>query len=212
MKKWRCTVCGYIHVGDAPPVECPVCGAGPEFFEEITDQEIKKEQEAKNQDSRTDLQNVLFKIPCGLFIVSSLKGGKYDGMINNTVFQITDQPLQILLGMDKQHLTTDYILDSKVFAVNFLTADRLDLVKQFGFKSGRETDKFANLSWRIGVSGAPILNALPGYLECRIQPDKTIDAGTHLVFLAEVIDGSIVSDDEILTYGAYRARKKELWS
>ncbi|TCL76516.1 flavin reductase like protein [Hydrogenispora ethanolica] len=98
------------------------------------------------------LQQVLFRVPCGLFVVSAIRDGHPNDMINNTVFQITDSPLQLLLGMDKRHLTTEYIEAGGAFAVHFLPPDGLSLVKRFGFKPGRETAKFDGLAWRPGPS------------------------------------------------------------
>ncbi len=207
MKKWRCVVCGYIFEGDKPPEVCPVCGAGPEFFEEIGQAAGVSEDTRRTQ----NLQQVLFKVPCGLFMVSAIRAGHPNGMINNTAFQITDSPLQLLLGMDKRHLTTEYIEASGAFVVNFLTPDQLSLVKQFGFKSGRETAKFDGQAWRPGVTGAPILEAAAGYLECRVQPGKTLDAGTHRVFLAELVAGEMDGLTPVLCYQEYRKRKQELW-
>lgn len=208
MKKWRCKICGYIYKGEILPEECPVCGAGREFFEEISG-------DRSSMDSSNDyLQKVLFNIPCGLFVVSSFStthSPKYNGMINNTVFQLTDQPLRLILGMDKQHLTTEYIKENGVFAITFLTPNQLSLVKQFGFKSGRELDKYADIGWRQGTTGAPLLEETPGYIECRLVPGQEIDAGTHLAFLGEVVAGQWQSETKVLTYQEYRSRKRELW-
>lgn len=213
MKKWLCEVCGYIHVGDSAPDVCPVCGAGSEFFAEMAEG-AEDSSQGKNEDqpNREELQNVLFKIPCGLFVVNSISGSKLNGMVNNTLFQITDSPLQVILGMDKRHLTTTYIQTSLVFSVNFLKPDQLGLIKQFGFKSGREVDKFSGLDWYTAKTGAPIINQAAGYLDCRVQAEKILDAGTHLVFMAEVIDGKVDKDAPILSYQEYRDRKKELWN
>jgi flavin reductase (DIM6/NTAB) family NADH-FMN oxidoreductase RutF/rubredoxin len=213
MKKWRCTVCGYIHTGETPPAECPVCGAGADFFEQLVSETvINQSPDSVVETTHAQMQQALFKLPCGLFVISSLNGSKYNGMINNTVFQITDQPLQILLGMDKRHLTTEFIQESKVFAVNFLNPSQMEWVKRFGFKSGREVDKFTDISCRIGVTGAPILEEAPGFLECKVQNQPAMDGGTHLVFLAEVLSASVTTNTEILSYQKYRERKKELWS
>ncbi|HOJ76918.1 MAG TPA: flavin reductase [Bacillota bacterium] len=208
MKKWRCTICGYIHVGDEPIDVCPVCGAGPEFFEEVVEPAAEQSGEFKTD---RQLQDVLFKVPCGIFVVSSISGDKVNGMINNTLFQITDAPFQVILGMDKRHLTTEYIKESNVFAVNFIGAGQMELVKRFGFKTGREIDKFKDIVWDKGQTGAPLLKESPGYLECKVNPARTMDAGTHLVFLAEVIAGAIKTTTPILSYQEYRARKDELW-
>lgn len=217
MKQWRCVICGYIHVGNTPPEKCPVCGAGSEHFELIADSTSVNDQNIKiNQTSITEraaLQEVLFQIPCGLLIISTVANGKYNGMINNTVFQITDQPLQLLLGMDKLHLTTELISQSQKFAVMFLRSDQIQLVKQFGFKSGREIEKFNGLAWHLGTTGVPILDDVAGYLECTIQTGKVLDTGTHMVFLAQVVSGMIQPGNQsLLTYQEYRKRKSELWN
>lgn len=216
MKQWRCKVCGYIHVGEAPPEKCPVCGAGPEYFELMTGEVSGNQRGTRiSEDTplagRNQIQEVLFRIPCGLFIVTTVADGKLGGMINNTVFQITDQPLQMLLGMDKLHLTTELIQKSGVFAVIFMKPDQITMVKRFGFQSGREVDKFAGIGWRPGASGAPVLDEAAGYLECKVESRKTMDAGTHWVFLAKVLTGNIEPEAPVLTYQEYRRRKSELW-
>ncbi len=208
MKKWRCKICGYIHVGDNLPLECPVCGAGREFFEEISG------DPGLTDKSHAEIQKVLFNIPCGLFVVSSFsptRSPKNNGMINNTVFQITDQPLRLILGMDKKHLTTEYIRESGIFAINFLSTSQLPLVKHFGFKSGRELDKYGQIPWNQGTTGAPLLEDAPGYIECRLVSGQEIDAGSHLAFLAEIVAGQWRTGVEVLTYQEYRRRKRELW-
>jgi flavin reductase (DIM6/NTAB) family NADH-FMN oxidoreductase RutF/rubredoxin len=216
MKQWRCTICDYIHVGDAPPEKCPVCGAGPEYFEEISDSpagsgnnETTDSGDLRAVHSR--IQEVLFRVPSGIFVVTTVADGKYNGMINNTVFQITDQPLQVLLGMDKSHLTTEMIIKSNVFAVLFLRPDQIQLIKRFGFRSGRETEKFSGIEWHPGITGVPILDDAAGYLECKVQPGKRWDAGTHFIFLAKALSGAIQPEVNWLTYQEYRRRKSELW-
>jgi flavin reductase (DIM6/NTAB) family NADH-FMN oxidoreductase RutF len=147
-----------------------------------------------------------------LVVVGATLGNRVNGMINNTVFQITNSPLRVILGMDKQHFTTDLVKESQAFSILLLGPDQLSLVKVFGFQSGRQVDKFAGLDWHAGVTGAPVLRQCAGYFECRVDPEKTMDAGTHLVFLAEVVAGMAPHDDlKSLTYQEYRRRKQELW-
>ncbi len=206
MKRWQCIVCGYVYVGAEPPEKCPVCGAGVDYFKEL--QEILGVKAFNNHEA---LQEVLFQVPCGLFVVTGIHEEKPNGMINNTVFQITDDPLQLLLGMNKSLLTTEYIQKSGVFGIIFLTPEQLHLVKRFGFQSGREIDKFQGLDWYRGVSGAPLLKECSGYIEGRIKPEQTMDAGTHLVFLGEVLAGDFQKEAQVLSYQEYRKRKAELW-
>ena len=135
-----------------------------------------KETVAVPNEIREEAKQALFEIPCGLFVVTSFSNTatpKYNGMINNTVFQITDQPQQVVLGINKSHLTTEYIQESQSFVINFLTPPQLSLVKLYGYKSGRQVDKFAEIPWHPGITGAPILDAATGYLECSVIPSKT---------------------------------------
>jgi flavin reductase (DIM6/NTAB) family NADH-FMN oxidoreductase RutF len=206
MKKWRCKICDYIYVGPNPPEICPLCGATAEFFEPVADEVTITPEE------HTRLQNVLLQIPCGLVVVGTALEKRVNGMINNTVLQITNSPLRVILGMDKLHFTTDLVKKSQVFSILLLGPEQLPLVKVFGFQSGRQVDKFAGLDWYAGVTGAPVLRQCAGYFECRVDPGKTLDAGTHLVFLAEVVAGMVPHDDlKTLTYQEYRRRKQELW-
>ncbi|HEY8462449.1 MAG TPA: flavin reductase [Bacillota bacterium] len=209
MKKWRCTICDYVFVGTQPPEVCPVCGAGAAYFEPVTNEaQITPEDSAR-------LQEVLLALPCGLFVVASRTADskRVNGMIGNTVLQLTSTPLQVILGMDKQHWTTELIRESQVFSVMMLKPEQLQLVKRFGFSSGRDLsqDKFSGLAWEKGVTGVPVLKERAGYFECRVVEGKTLDAGTHLLFLATVVAGAIEPQAKVLTYQEYRRRKQELW-
>lgn len=84
-------------------------------------------------------------------------------------------------------------------------------MKHFGFKSGRERDKYGEIGWRQGTTGAPLLEDAPGYIECRLVPGQEIDAGTHLAFLGEVVADQWQAGNMVLTYQEYRSRKRELW-
>ena len=100
-KKWRCTVCGYVHSGETPPDVCPICGVGPELFELINEEEEKSThpQQAVSPDkvdtSMDDaIRKALFGISYGLYIITASADGRDNGLI--PVFRLLLNPLQLL--------------------------------------------------------------------------------------------------------------------
>ena len=151
---------------------------------------------------------VLSMISYGLYVVSSKMGEKFNGQIANTVFQITSEPPSIAVSINKQNLTHEFIQESKVFTVSILPENTpMKFIGHFGFKSGRESDKFKGLNYRIGITGAPIvLDNSISYLEAKLI-GKT-DAGTHTIFVGNVIGAEIINDGEPMTYAYYRKVKR----
>jgi len=216
MKKWRCTVCGYIHEGDAPPDACPVCGVGPEFFEPVEDEPAKPAPQGGGTGDNTepvagtgnpleDAKQALFKISYGLFIVTAAHDGKVNGQAANTVFQITSDPMRVALGINKHNLTHEFIEKSGALAVTILGQDGHDLVRRFGYRSGREQDKFAGLDYTAGTTGAPIVSGGIAYLEGRVF--NSMDVGTHTLYVIDVVAGRVLRDAEPMTYAYFRATK-----
>lgn len=149
----------------------------------------------------------LYKISYGLYVISSKMGEKINGQIANTVFQITSEPPTIAVSINKENLTHEFIEKSKVFAISILSEETpMKFIGHFGFKSGKELDKFKNVSYKVGITGAPIVleNAI-GYLEAELI--NTLDAGTHTVFIGKVVDAEIINDKEPMTYAYYHKVK-----
>ncbi len=146
-----------------------------------------------------------FKLTYGLYIVSSKDGEKLNGHISNTVFQVSAEPARFAVATHKDNLTTEYIRKSKVFSISVLQQDcDLEFLGPWGFKSGRDVDKFKNTNFKTGKSGAPIvLDKSIAYIDCEVQEE--VDTGSHIMFIglaveAEVLDGKLPP----LTYGYYR--------
>ncbi|MBP1748576.1 MAG: ferric-chelate reductase / Rubredoxin [Deltaproteobacteria bacterium] len=147
------------------------------------------------------------KICYGVYIISSKKEDKINGQIANTAFQITSDPPTMAISINKQNLTHQFIESSKVFTVSILSKFApMTLIGKFGFKSGRDIDKFADTKYRSGVTGAPIvLDSTSGYLECEVL--SMTDVGTHTIFIGKVVDCDVLSDSEPMTYAYYHAVK-----
>lgn len=100
----------------------------------------------------------LHKISYGLYVISSKKGERFNGQIANTVFQTTSEPPTIAISINNKNLTHQFIGESKVFSVSILSKETpLKFIGHFGFKSGRDIDKFKDINYKVGISGAPIV-------------------------------------------------------
>ena len=147
------------------------------------------------------------KVSYGVYVVSSVKDGKLNGQIANTVFQITSDPPTIAISINKQNLTHEFIEKSKVFSVSILSVDApMTLIGNFGFKSGRDVEKFSDVKYEIGTTGAPILKEYAiAFVEARVK--NSFDVGTHTLFIGEVVDASVLNDAEPMTYAFYHTIK-----
>lgn len=151
----------------------------------------------------TNVKFGLHKINYGMYIVTSLSGGKYNGQIANTVFQLTPKPMTVATSINKENLTHEYIEKSGLFAVSIISQEMpFKLIGLFGFRSGRDINKFTDVKYKIGTTGAPIvLDYSVAYLEAKVI--KKIDMGSHTLFIGEVVDGGKISDGIPMTYDYY---------
>jgi len=200
-KKWRCTVCNYIHIGETPPDKCPVCGVGPEKFVLVTEETV---DEARKR----ELQNICFGISYGLYVICSKDGAKFNGQTANSLFQITSDPIQVAVGIKKNNLTHEYIEKSGVFTASILSQANHDLVKHFGYQSGREADKMKGVKFKLGEkTGVPYIRKTLSYLECEVDWEKTVDVGTHTLYVARVVGADKLEQGEPMTYAYYRSTR-----
>ncbi len=144
----------------------------------------------------------------GLYVVSSHKGDKLNGQIANTVFQVAAEPPMIAVSINKKNLTHEYIKESKVFTASILSTEApMTFIGHWGFKSGRDIDKFNDAKFKIGKTGAPIvLDYTLAYLEAEVV--SSIDASTHTVFIGKLVDAVALKDGEPMTYAYYHKIKK----
>ena len=146
-------------------------------------------------------------ISYGLYLIGSLRGDKINAQIANTVFQISADPPTLGISINKQNLTHDFIRESGKFSVSILTvAAPLNFIGRFGFKSGRDSNKFEGINYRIGQSGVPlVLDYCAAFLEAEVLGE--MDCGTHRFFWGAVKACDVVSDTEAMTYAYYHAVK-----
>jgi len=144
----------------------------------------------------------------GMYVVASYRNGKLNGQIANTVFQVSSEPPQIATAISKNNLTHDFIAESGCFAVTILSENTpFKDIGWFGFRSGRDIDKFENIPHKKGASGCPFVleNGLAG-IEVKVV--QKIDVGSHTLFIGEVTSAEVFSDGTPLTYAYYREHIK----
>ena len=150
---------------------------------------------------------VLHKISYGLYVVCSKYKDKINGQIANAIIQVTAEPQTIGVSINKQNLTHEFIEKSKVFSVSILSENTpMKFIGTFGFKSGRETNKFTDVKYKLGKTKTPIIldNTL-AYFEARLI--NKFDIGTHTIFIGKIEDGEILTDESPMTYDFYHKVK-----
>lgn len=139
----------------------------------------------------------------GVYIVASSDGnGKLNGQISNAVMQITAEPVTICAAVNKKNLTYEYIKKSNAFSVSTLKKNTpLTFIGTFGFKSGRDTDKFKGIGYMQGQVSPVVTGNAVSYVEAKVI--QAVDVGTHTLFIGEVVAGGQISKTEPMTYDYY---------
>ena len=150
----------------------------------------------------------MFNISYGLYIITANENGKDNGCIVNTVTQVTSDPNRIVVAVSKQNYTHDMIMRTGVFNASILTEkSKFDTYKHFGFQSGKEVDKFESITFKRAENGvAYITDETNAVISAKVV--STTDLGTHTLFLADVTDAFVLSDDPSVTYTYYQKNIK----
>ena len=147
----------------------------------------------------------LLNIGYGLYVLTTRYDNIDNGCIVNTVTQVTSNPLQVAVTVNKANYTHELIMNSCVFNVSMLTTETpMKVFEHFGFQSGRGVNKFADCETehRAVNQVLYIPKYTNSYLACRVN--KSIDFGTHTMFIADVLDAQVLSDKPSVTYNYYQ--------
>lgn len=171
--------------------------------------ELCREYLASKDDTanKNDL-TALFNIGYGLYVVTSNDGKKDNGLIVNTVSQITNSPNRIAVAINKENYSHHIIKQTGKMNVNCLTVDApFSVFEQFGFKSGRNTDKFADCQPLRSDNG---LVFLPRYINSfmSLKVEQYVDLDTHGMFICSITEARVLSDKETMTYTYYQNNVK----
>jgi len=153
------------------------------------------------------VNEALFKVTHGLYIVTARVGDRINGQCVDALMQVTNMPPRIAIGMGKQSLTHEMIAESGCFVVSVLDRENPtcgEVIRRFGFQSGRKVDKFADFPHDLTSAGIPFLPSAVAVFECSVIPERTADLGTHSLFVGSVDRAGIGGRGTPLTYNEYR--------
>jgi flavin reductase (DIM6/NTAB) family NADH-FMN oxidoreductase RutF len=144
-------------------------------------------------------QQVLGMFDRTAWIVTASAGAEKSGLVATFVNSASLVPAlpRLVAGIAQHHYTWDLIRRSRAFAAHLVDESQAALIWRFGLASGREVDKFAQLAWRRGQTGAPIVEDALSWLECRVEAD--LDIGDRTIYVGAVIDGGVNRPGTALT-------------
>jgi len=152
--------------------------------------------------------SALFKISYGLFVVTTKDNDRDNGLIVNTVTQVTNTPNRIAVTINKQNYSHDIIKETGIMNVNCLSTDApFSIFENFGFKSGRDTDKFEGLSPLRSQNGLAVLGEfINAFISLKVE--SYVDIDTHGMFICTVTEAKALSDKDSMTYSYYQENVK----
>lgn len=152
-------------------------------------------------------KKALHKVSYGLYIISSKKEKEFNGQIANSVFQVTAEPPTIAVSINKQNLTHEFMENSKVFTMSVLCEKTpMKFIGKFGYRTGRDINKFKDVKYRLGKTGVPIvLDYAVAFVESELIDQVSIF--THTIFVGKVIEAEILTQERCMTYACYHLVK-----
>ena len=171
--------------------------------------ELCKEYIAQNDTlaNKNDL-TALFRIGYGLYVVTSNDGKKDNGLIVNTVIQLTDTPNRVAVNINKANYSHHVIKQTGMLNVNCLSTEAPFCVfQQFGFQTGRSVDKFAGQTVHRSDNGLVFLDKyINAFMSLKVE--DYVDLGTHGMFICSVTEARVMSNQETMTYTYYQNNVK----
>ena len=154
-------------------------------------------------------KNALFKIGYGLYVLTANENGKDNGCIINTVMQVTSEPCQIGIAVNKMNYTNKMIQNTKKFNISVLSENtKFEIFKHFGFQSGANIDKFVNFAdTKRSPNGVLyITKDTNAFMSAYVKQE--IDLGSHTLFIGQLVASEILSDVPTVTYDFYQKNIK----
>ena len=177
-------------------------------IEDLSDELCKDYLARQGETANKSDMTALFKIGYGLYVVTSNDGAKDNGLIVNTVTQLTDNPYRVAVNINKANYSHHVIKQTGVMNVNCLSVDApFQVFQTFGFQSGRAVDKFTDCTPLRSDNG---LVFLPRYINAffSLKVEQYVDLDTHGMFICSITEARVISDAETMTYTYYQQNVK----
>ncbi len=153
-------------------------------------------------------KKALYALSYGVFMLATKSGGKANGCITNTCMQVAGNPTRVAISVINTNYTCELIKESGIFTLSILDQTcTFQTIKHFGMQSGRNVDKLSDIKLPTDSSGIPYI----GWQACAMLSCKVLeshDLESHTLFIAEVVDGKILSENAPLTYADYQNKIK----
>ncbi len=157
--------------------------------------------------NKNDL-TALFNIGYGLYVVTSNDGHRHNGLIVNTVTQVTNTPNRIAVTINKQNYSHHVIKQTGIMNINCLSVDApFKVFENFGFRSGRNTDKFEGVNYAVSDNGLAFLTSnINSFMSLKVE--DYVDLDTHGMFICSITESRVISGLETMTYTYYQNNVK----
>ena len=200
LMKYKCEICGEVfEIPAGEEVVCPVCYASGDV--------IKKADDAITELPVGD-KSAVYNIGYGLYVITTNDGKKDNGMICNTVVQLTSDPMKVLVSINKANYTHDVVKETGLMNVCPISESApFAIFERFGFKSGRDTDKFDGCAFLRSENelAVPTEN-VNSYMSLAVE--SYIDVGTHGVFICWLTESGKLNKEPTMSYAYYHANVK----
>lgn len=150
----------------------------------------------------------LYNLSYGVFILGTKNNDKINACITNTCIQVASSPTRFAVSLLNTNFTCAMLKESKKFLLSVLDKRcTFDVIRRFGYQSGKNTDKFYNFEYKTDSNGVPYIeNCSCSVISCHVISMQ--DLGTHTLFIAELDDAFITSNEKPLTYADYQMNLK----
>ena len=170
--------------------------------------ELCREYGVSAENANKNNPAALFNIGYGLYVVTSNDGKKDNGIVVNTVTQLTNSPDRIAVTINKQSYSYHIVSRTGKMNVNCLNADAsFDIFKRFGFVSGRNTDKFKDTAFTRSDNGLAVLEGVINSF-ISLEVESYVDVDTHGMFICRITEARVINDKETMTYTYYQKKVK----
>lgn len=143
----------------------------------------------------TQVADFMQTISVGVYVIGVCDGRTSNAFTASSVMPVSFKPVIVALAVGNDHASLPMLRAGRVFTINVLKRDQIELAGHFGTVSGRDTNKLAEVRWRAGLSGAPVLVDALAYIECELA--SLAAAGDHQLALGKVVNGGVLAHDEL---------------
>ena len=182
--------------------------ASSEKLADLASELCREYEVQQGQDINKNDLTALFKIGYGLYVVTSSDGSRDNGLIVNTVSQVTNTPNRIAVTINKDNYSHHVIKQTGMMNVNCLSIEApFSIFERFGFQSGRKVDKFEGMDFLRSDNGLAFLGS---YINAMIslKVEQYVDLGTHGMFICTITEARVMNNIETMTYSYYQSNVK----